>query len=198
MLALPPGLDSLVLGSGSHASLTRLRPGRPSCHPHQVRWRLMQKYIDRKNHRSQDQHAASVFPRAVTHSPAFQVPCSLQHSVTHSSPGRHLLRRSCSQVRETCRPVESARRPSYPSFYCKHRWFILGWPKSSFRCVRKMLQKTTNKPFGQSNILRTFYMCGLNSICLPDIGPRASLCPGWWAPAPDQAEPRLGACFISS
>lgn len=124
----------------------------------EVRWGLMQKYIDRKNRRSQDQHAASVFPQAVTHSPAFQVPCSrLRHSfLTHSSPGRHLLAIHVLQVGETCRPVESAQRPSYPSFYCKHRWFIWGWPKSSFRCIRKMLQKTTNKPFGQSNILRTF------------------------------------------
>ena len=87
---------------------------------------------------------------------------------------------------------------SYPRFYREHRRFILGWPKSSFKCFRKMLQKATNKPFGQSNILRTFYMCGLNSTCPPDIGPRASLRPGWWAPAPDQAEPHLGACLISS
>ena len=75
---------------------------------------------------------------------------------------------------------------------------MLSRPKILFGFFRKMLQKTTNKPFGQSNILRTFYMCGLNSTCPPDIGPRASLRPGWWAPAPDQAEPHLGACLISS
>ena len=99
--------------------------------PPWVRWRLMQKFIDIENHKSQDQHAASVFQ--VTHSPAFPLPCSRRHSVTHSSPGRHLPRHPYLMPPSGVRSETFLSLPIPSVFYCEHRWFILGWPKSSFR-----------------------------------------------------------------